>query len=702
MQKICIAVCMLCMGIPGMAQDSARNDKFSGSSEVIVTAGRLAQKRSEAPIAIATINEKTIRDTKAQRLDQLLNKVSGVYMVDLGNEQHQMSIRQPMTTKSLFLYMEDGIPIRTTGVYNHNAMLEMNQAAIRSIEVIKGPSSALYGAEAIAGAVNIITPTAGNTGGGYLSLQLNNNGYRRADMQASATTGNWGIIASGYYAGRNNGSIDFSDFHKTAFTLRTDYNAGKKISWTNAATYVDYYSDMTGTLDSAKFADRNYTTPHTFTYRSVQAFRLRSSLNFTWTSNSQTQFTVLYRNNTIGQNPSYSVASTANPLLYKGQINRNSFASYMALAQHVQQFDWIQSRILAGVSVDNSPQSYNARFIWINRESPAGKFTSYNTTDSLLQNFSTGITNMAGYINYDIVPLKNLRLVAALRYDVFHYDFTNKLDTAKTTVAASTTDQHYRVTPKLGLTWNHNGLGFYANYSEGYVPPQLTELYTSGSKTAPLLLPQTFRNYEIGGWISLQDKKLYADWSVYLLQGNNEISSVRQADNSNLNQNAGKTRHTGIEYGINWRATNEIALRLSGTNAKHVFVENVVRGVNYNGKEMSAAPRFIANAEISYQPAFMIGFRISAEWQHVGSYYMDDLNRFRYPGFDVLNLRTAYKTGRLEFWCNLLNATDTYFATIATKNATTSGNASYAYQLGDPRELTIGIALHLGKSASNN
>ncbi len=64
-------------------------------------------------------------------------------MVNLGNEQHQMSIRQPMTTKSLFLFLEDGIPVRTTGLFNHNALLEMNMAAVKNIEVIKGPSSSL-------------------------------------------------------------------------------------------------------------------------------------------------------------------------------------------------------------------------------------------------------------------------------------------------------------------------------------------------------------------------------------------------------------------------------------------------------------------------------------------------------------------------------------------------------------------------------
>ena len=146
--------------------------------QVVVTANKTNEKRSEAPIAITTISKQTIEDAKAQRIDAVLNKVSGVYMVNLGNEQHQMSIRQPMTTRSLFLYMEDGIPIRTTGVYNHNALLEMNLPAAKSIEVVKGPSSALYGGEAIGGAVNIITQSAPAYTGGNVSAQFNNTGYQ--------------------------------------------------------------------------------------------------------------------------------------------------------------------------------------------------------------------------------------------------------------------------------------------------------------------------------------------------------------------------------------------------------------------------------------------------------------------------------------------------------------------------------------------
>ncbi|MBO9573825.1 MAG: TonB-dependent receptor plug domain-containing protein, partial [Chitinophagaceae bacterium] len=291
--------------------------------EVIITANRTLQKRTEAPIAIATISKQTIEDTKAQRLDNLLNKVSGVFMVNLGNEQHQMSIRQPMTTKSLFLYMEDGIPIRTTGVYNHNALLEMNLPAAKSIEVIKGPASALYGAEAIGGAVNIITQSAPTFTSGQVSIQANNTGYKRADFQAGTSIGKWGIIASGYYADKRNGPIEHSDFSKKAISVRTDYRPDENTTWTNTFSLVDYYSDMSGSIDSIKFAQKDYTSLQTFTYRGVNALRFKSMLDHKWSDRSVTNIALLYRNNSVGQNPSYAITSTPDPTKFKGQINDN-------------------------------------------------------------------------------------------------------------------------------------------------------------------------------------------------------------------------------------------------------------------------------------------------------------------------------------------------------------------------------------------
>jgi iron complex outermembrane recepter protein len=666
--------------------------------EVVISANRTLQKRTEAPVAIATVNKQTIEDTKAQRLDHLLNKVSGVFMVNLGNEQHEMSIRQPMTTKSLFLYMEDGIPIRTTGVYNHNALLELNLPAAKSIEVIKGPSSALYGAEAIGGAVNVITQSAPVFTSGQVSVQRNDKGYKRADFQAGTTLGKWGIIASGYYADKRDGPIAYSDFHKGAISLRSDYRPGEKTTWTNILALANYYSDMSGSIDSIKFARKDYTSLQTFTYRKTYSIRYKSMLSHVWNSNSATNVALVYRDNGVEQNPSYSISSTADPAKFKGQINDNAFKTFAFFATHTQKLNWWQSKLITGAGVDYSPQDYYAKFISINKDLSSGKYISYDApaTDSFLSKYKTGIVNLATYLDYECSPAKNLKFVLALRYDAFQYYFINNVPGSASVSTASTVNKFNRLTPKLGLTYNYHHTGFYLNYSQGYVPPQLTELYSS-AKVAPYLLPQTFSNYEIGGWASLLKNKIWLDWSLYRLEGTNEIISVRQPDNSYTNENAGSTRHTGIEYGITAKPVEDISIRFSGTNAKHQFVNNVVKGVDYSGKEMSDAPRFTSNAEIIYKPSFIKGFRISAEWQHQGSYFMDDLNKTTYKGFDVINFRAGYKFHRWEIWVNVLNATNRYYSVIASKNATINGSGAYSYSLGDPREITTGLSFHFGK-----
>lgn len=691
--KTHILLSVLCLGmlLPGYARQRtttpARDTLITELQQVIVSASRSAQKRSDAPIAISTITAQTLKDTKPNRLDQVLNKVSGVFMVSLANEQHEMSIRQPMTTKSLFLYLEDGIPIRTTGLYNHNALLEMNMVAARQIEIIRGPASSLYGAEAIGGAINIITLAPPSQSSGMVSLQANNNGYKRIDLQLGTTMGKWGFVVSGYYANRHNGPVDYSDFHKTAVTFRADYKPNDRTTWSNSISYIDYYSDMTGALDSAHFAEKDYATPYSFTYRKTNALRIRSQLIRQWNDRSQSQVSVMFRDNSVKQNPSYYITNNrTNPLLANGQLNNSSFNSYLLVAQHQQQFKWLNSKVIGGISADISPSTYNARYIRINRDDK-GNYTSYAPTDSTLSDYATAINNLATYVHYEMSPLKGLKLVAALRYDFYHFNFDNHLPASASTGAPSTQTDFKRVTPKLGFTYNYKGIGVYGNYSQGYVPPQVSELFNSVK--VPYLQPQTFFNYEAGGWLSLLQHKLYADWSIYLMNGSNEIISVRQDDGSFLNQNAGKTKHRGIEYGVTYRPGQHWMFRVSATNAKHSFSQYAEKGSDVSGNEMSGAPRFIANAEVMYH---IKGFRAGLEWQHLGKYWLDNANTQRYSGFDVLNMRTGYSWGRFEVWVNALNVLNKYYATFASRSA-----YGYSYNLGDPQEWNVGVACRFGK-----
>ena len=668
--------------------------------ELVVTANREGVKRSQAPVAISSINTKMLNDAKATSIDQLLNKVSGVYMVNLGNEQHSMSIRQPMTTKSLFLYLEDGIPVRTTGLFNHNALLEINMAAVKSIEVIKGPSSSLYGSEAIGGVVNFISTTPSSNPVAKFSVQANNIGYKRADLQTSFTTGKWGVAVSGYYVNKKNGFIEYSDFHKGTFTTRIDYSFNKKTSLSNSLTWLNYYSDMNGSIDSAKYASKTFFSPQTFTYRKVNALRYRSTLMHVWNENHKTNISIVYRKNSIGQNPAYSIRDdyrrqssgkwTGIKELAHGEINESAFNSYAIIAQHRQKINWKKAIVIAGVSSDISPSDYKAQYIRIKKDTVSGKYVQYQNKDSVLTSYKTNINNYAAYFNAEFSPFEKLRVVASLRYDVFRYKFDNHLQPSAFSGSPDTISTFSAISPKIGFTYNFsNKTGVYANYSQGFVPPQVTEMY-KGVKV-PDIKSSVFYNYEIGGWIEIIKNKLMVDLSAYQLEGTNEIIAVRLEDGTSENRNAGKTMHKGIEIGIKAMPLKDVSLHINGAYSEHRFTKFVEKGNNYNGNTMNGAPKWMHNAEVWYKPSFIKGLRFGVEWQHVGKYYLDPKNTEQYKGHHVFHMRAGYKWKGIEVWMNVMNTTDKYYSYTASKSS-----SGYSYTPAEPRNYNVGVAYDLG------
>jgi outer membrane receptor protein involved in Fe transport len=667
---------------------------------VVVSANREGVKRSQAPLAISSINAKMIQDAKAISVDQVLNKISGVYMVNLGNEQHQMSIRQPMTTKSLFLYLEDGIPVRTTGLFNHNALLEINMAGVKNIEVIKGPSSSLYGSEAIGGVVNFITlsPTAFPVA--KLSWQGNSIGYKRFDGQTSFSLGKWGFALSGYHASKKNSFIEYSDFQKSTLSAKIDYRFNDQSFLSNSFTFLDYYSDMPGGIDSVMFANRSFQNPQTFTFRKVKALRYRSTLTHNWSNHGRTTASVIYRNNTIGQNPAYSIKDDyrkadssfiGNRDVAHGEINSSSFNSFAFVGQHRQKLTWKEAVLMGGVSADISPSAYDARYIRIKKDTLNYKYISYESIDSSLSKYETGINNYAAFLNFELSPVKKLRVVASLRYDWFHYRFNNHLNPSAFSGSPDTVNNFSSISPKVGFTYNFSDrTGVYVNYSQGFVPPQVTEMYR-GVKV-PDLNSSRFHNYEIGGWLEIIKNKLSTDFSVYKLDGTNEIISVRLEDGSSENRNTGKTAHKGIELGINASPLQEVSLRFSGAYSKHQFIEFIEKGNIYNGNEMNGAPRWMHNAEVWYRPSFARGLRLGAEWQQVGSYYMDPRNTTKYHGYHAFHVRAGYQFKGVDVWVHLMNATNLYYAYITSKSA-----FGYSYTPAEPRHFNFGISYDFGK-----
>lgn len=662
-------------------------------NQLVVTGTRDAMKREDLPMAITTIGAELIDHTKATSTDQLLNKTPGVYMVDLGNEQHSMAIRQPLSYKSLFLYLEDGLPIRTTGVFNHNALLEMNMASFQKIEIIRGPSSSLYGSEAIGGAVNFITLDPSVSLKAKAALNIDNLGLKRADILFTDTYGKVGIVFSSNYAFRTNGYREHSDYEKLATSLKVNYKINEKAFWSNSMTYVDYRADMTGSLDSNDFVASQFNSVQRFTDREVNSLRVKSSLNYFWNKKSKTSFNAFFRDNSIKQNPSYRIKDDYSPWgnpdgdknLAHSEKNDNSFNSYGLILHHHQKMDWLNSSITGGLSLDYSPSSYYANYISVYKSNEK-IYESYTNTDSVLTNYSTNLLNAAGYAQYEISPIKRLKITAAIRFDYFNYNYDNDLDSLAFSGAPDEINMFNSITPKVGFNYKlKNGNGIYGNYSQGFVPPQVGELYRGVS--VPTLVPSVFTNIELGSWISFWKKKASLDIAVYRLEGLNEIISVQQLNGEHVNENAGKTIHQGVEYGLNVSPINSLIIRLSGTNADHQFSDYIEKGEDFSGMKMPRASNWIANGEITYKPKFLKGFRIGAEWQHMSPYFLDQANTVSYDGFDILHLRLGYKFKQFETWCNIMNITDETYATNASKSAW-----GQSYSPGNPRTFSVGIA----------
>ncbi|RFZ91931.1 TonB-dependent receptor [Mucilaginibacter conchicola] len=677
--------------------------------QVVVSASRERQARQDAPIAISKINATQIHDTKATALYQLLNKVTGVYMVDLGNEQHTMAIRQPITYNALYLYMEDGLPIRPTGIFNHNSLYEVNMSGVRDIEVIKGPASSLYGSNAIGGAVNFITqgPPAGYAGN--VSIQGDNYHYRRVDADGGFSSGKFGLYVGGYIARQRDGWQDYADFDKRSGNFKTTYDFDANTRLTTSLAYNYLNTQTPGSLDSTKFYSRKYGANQRFTYRKVEAWRANTRLDHKWSDKSNTFFTLFYRNNSTGQLPSYYISdvrdNAGNYLSSNGQENNQSFHSIGLLTQHRQDFDFLHSRLIIGAYLDNSPSSYYAKYLEIQKDVANNFYTGYTNTGTYIDNYRIKLFNTAAYTQYELKPTDALRIVMGLRYDRIHYNFTNGITSGSKYKQQETNDFNI-VAPKLGLTYNFgNNKGLYANYSVGFQPPETGDLY-SARQLVPLK-QATFNNYEAGGWFAAFDKKLYIELSLYDLEGRNEIINQLLPDNTTQNQNAGATRHRGVEYSLAFAPVKEIAFRFSGTNAWHTYRDysevrtNYATGTNtvlvYDGNRMANAPKWIANSELTYKPAYLNGFRISGEWQHIGSYFTNPANTKSYGGYDLFNARTGFdvKSGALKgcgIWFNVLNLTNKLYATTVISN-----QYGDTYNAAPPRVYSLGISYSFSK-----
>lgn len=709
LNRICVAISLSGLSVLAFADHD--------ETEIVVSASRSATPLAETPASVSVVRRQEIDETKPGYIHQVLNQMAGVHMIDLGNEQHTMSIRLPITTSAFYQYLEDGVPIRPIGLFNHNALLETNLDGAGRIEVLRGPASSLYGSNAVGGAVNFLSHGPAAETESLVGFRGTEDGYYRVDAGFSDTYGSTGVRAS-YYQSRNEGSWrQHNDYRKESATVRVDQALGESGVWRNVLTWNDLQTDMPGSLTKDQFEKTPELSYQTFTYRGDTSLRLNSTFETDWTPDRRTAVTVYLRDGSVAQNPSYSISSAPGTADRNGRINLSEYRSLGADVRWREDFSKANVRVIGGVSYDRSPTSYWEDVIRVHR-SPDLQFTSYDQggfinvitgkdcspsptlpacqTVKRRRDYDALITNPSAYLQTEYSPFDALHVVAGIRYDLIRYDYSNNIYDASTPGfgPASEKRDFEHLSPKLGAVLSLNDdMQLYSNLSQGFVPPEISQLY--GALSIPDLREATYNNVDLGLRVKDADRRWQWEAALYRLQGRNEVVSYNPclpscSVSSSSPVNAGRTRHQGLEFSFSTDPALRFGLRSSLTFSRHKYVDYRVNPTtSYSGNEMPMAPDFVGNAEVFWRPTHQA--RIGLESQHVADYFMDETNANTYQGHTLWNLRSEYKKGALELYMQALNLFDKRYSTMSTVSFGTA-----TYTPGDPRTLILGFNWRIG------
>ncbi|MFE8602107.1 TonB-dependent receptor domain-containing protein [Archangium violaceum] len=227
--------------------------------ERVVTASRRAQSSLEAPNATTVITSEDIRLSGATSLPELLRRVPGAEVMMLGPGSANLSLRgfnQRIANKVLVLV--DG----RTEYQDFLGMtlwssIPVELEDIERIEVIRGPGSALYGANAMLGVVNIITRAPGTGPAARFQAHAGNGNTAGGSFVSHGGTGGLRYRASAAYSQADKWSRDFAGDRPDMAVVDPQPNLGLRSARGNIAT--SYRFDSGATLGLSGGVNRFYT-----------------------------------------------------------------------------------------------------------------------------------------------------------------------------------------------------------------------------------------------------------------------------------------------------------------------------------------------------------------------------------------------------------------------------------------------------------
>jgi iron complex outermembrane receptor protein len=654
---------------------------------IVVTADRQQTQLRDVPASIFSVGGDALEMVRHTHITEALVRVPGTWVSRNNGQESLTAIRSPVLSGAgscgAFQMSLDGIPMRASGFCNVNQLFEANTEQAGAIEVIRGPGSVLYGANALHGAINVISQPISDDFSADVSYELGPHRYNRVRGTVSNTYGANGfrLSANGVSDG---GYKHDSGFDQQKLSFQHRYTDGD-FRITNTLHLTNLNQETAGFVegnDAYKNDDLKRYNPNPESFRDAKSYRFSSRFDWTLGDNALS-LTPYYRKTDMSLLQHFLPGL---PLEENGQHSfglQTMYSGNNSGALHWQVGLDMETTDAYLRETQFVPATGTATVV---ETIPVGKHYDYKVSAKLLSPYAQ--------LKYQLDDRNQLSF--GLRFETLEYDYDNRMAAGRLrddgtacgfggcrfNRPADRTDDFDNVSAQLG--WIHDlddASQVYVNLARAFRAPDSSEMYRlQGTQNVADLKSEEMDSIELG--LRAQHARVNYSVAAFYMDKENVIFQ----DSNRINISGARTKHRGIELNTGIALADAWTLSFAGSYAVHTYEGNVNPGaVQLAGLDIDTSPRLTGSTQLAWQISDKRS--VELEWVHMDSYYTDEANTNEYEGHELVNLRYQAEFGRNGYYgARITNLFNTDYAERADL-----GFGQERYFVGEPISLYLNI-----------
>ena len=666
-------------------------EKPENLNEIIIKTSNFQSDLKKIASAISIITTKEISSNNSTNMAPILNMVSGVYMQSGTQNTNRTTIRgigsrNLYGTSKIRAYYQD-IPLTNGSGESTIEDIELN--ALGRVEVLKGPSSSLYGA-GLGGTIQLI-PNKGQFDefSLYIGTLFGSFGLQKYSLNANLgnPTNSANIIYSNTHS---DGYRENNSLNRQVFTLASNHFLKDKDKLTFIANFIDLKAFIPSSLNEDDYINNPESAAYTWGRSKGYEDYKKGLLGLSWQHdfNLRTkQITSIFT--------SFLNSYEARPFnILKEKTNaiglRTRFISENELLD--KSLKWT-----IGGELFYDHNSYQT-FENLYKDFPP---ETGSVQGEILSNFKEDRVYFNLFMDSKYELSKKTILDIGLNFNQTVYNLKDEFNDDATNFSG---DYRFDIifSPKIGITHQINSSSMiYGTISHGFSPPKLEETLLPNGLINTNIKPETGWNYEIGSrgkiWNNIFNYKI----AIYQMDVKDLLVAKRTSDDQFIGVNAGETKLNGIEMDINYTILNSEKIKITHSNSfsfnNFKFKEFEVLENDYSGNDLTGTPKNIFNSQIYFDSD--IGFYGFINYYYVGKIPLQDDNSIYSQKHQLLNGKIGFKPKinsklQIDIFVGINNLLNEKYASMLLINAGSFGNkAPRYYYPGEPINFYTGVNL---------